>query len=120
MNARDMTSQELFTTIVTHLRQQGAKSLYEDADGDMSCAYRGDTGLKCAAGCLIPDNEYDSGDEGNTWWAIPFFKGFSAGAGHVIGRMQKLHDRDSPATWEERYEEAAEELNLTVPPKVES
>lgn len=57
------TKQEIFDRVVTHLAQQGEPALCMlpqadyDTDGP-SCAYRTPQGLKCAAGCLIPDEKY--------------------------------------------------------------
>lgn len=50
-----MTEQEIFTKVATHLLAQMARSRSGD---DGVCLYRGDNGLQCAAGCLIPDELY--------------------------------------------------------------
>lgn len=47
-----MTAQEIFDTVIAHLLQQGRPSF----DGD-HCRYRLED-LKCAVGCLIPDDQY--------------------------------------------------------------
>jgi hypothetical protein len=47
------TAQEIFDTVVAHLRKQGCKS--EDEDG---CLYRTPDGLSCAVGALIPKEAY--------------------------------------------------------------
>lgn len=46
-------AQEAFNTMVRHLVKQGRKSANEKG-----CLYRGPDGLKCAFGCLIPDDHY--------------------------------------------------------------
>ncbi|MDO5609506.1 MAG: hypothetical protein Q4G62_01760, partial [Pseudomonadota bacterium] len=46
--------------IVQHLLTQNERSILDFADPGL-CAYRGMRGLKCAAGCLIADDEYDVG-----------------------------------------------------------
>jgi hypothetical protein len=48
------TKQELFDYITTFLFKQGEPSV----DGDGNCAYRGNGGLMCAFGCVIPDSIY--------------------------------------------------------------
>jgi len=53
------TKQETFDTVVNFLKAQGCQAFDE-----MTCCYRTSTGLKCAAGCLISDADYD-----------PFFEG---------------------------------------------
>ena len=64
-----MTLQEIYDKVVNHLRTQNAKSLSFvcDTDEHASCAYRGDGGLKCAAGCLITDELYDNNMEDLAW-----------------------------------------------------
>lgn len=50
-----MNAQEIFDKVATHLIQQGEPAM--DSNGD--CVYRNDQGLKCAVGCLIPDDKYE-------------------------------------------------------------
>ncbi len=55
MDAQPTTSsQEFFDIVCTHLLSQKVRSVNKD---DL-CLYRGDRGLKCAAGCQIPDALY--------------------------------------------------------------
>jgi hypothetical protein len=51
-----MTPQELFDKVATHLLAQDKPSV-STTDKD-SCMYRSQDGLKCAVGCLIPDDLY--------------------------------------------------------------
>ena len=55
-----MTQQEIFDTVLAHLRKQGKAAA--NIDGD--CQYRGVNGTSCAVGCLIPDELYDPLIEG--------------------------------------------------------
>lgn len=48
-----MTNQEAFDIAARHLLKQRRKSYWGGA-----CAYRDGYGLKCAVGCLIPDELY--------------------------------------------------------------
>jgi hypothetical protein len=48
-----MNNQEIFDKVATHLFAQG-----ERAHVSGSCRYRTEDGLKCAVGCLIPDEMY--------------------------------------------------------------
>lgn len=57
-----MTAQEVFDKVANHLRKQGRQSI--SADGE--CVYRSKNGLKCAVGCLIPDENYNRYMEGRT------------------------------------------------------
>lgn len=55
-----MTAQEIFDTVLEHLREQGKAAATDDG----SCRYRGEGGTSCAVGCLIPDELYDHRIEG--------------------------------------------------------
>jgi hypothetical protein len=58
-----LTKQEAFDRMVRGLRDQGwRKSTFPDG----RCAYRGEGGLKCAIGHLIPDEKYTSNMD-NAW-----------------------------------------------------
>lgn len=50
-----MTGQEIFDSVLAHLRKQGEAAV----NGTGECMYRGLGGTACAVGCLIPDELYD-------------------------------------------------------------
>jgi len=52
----NLTKQETFDKVAVHLIKQGKQSVSGYSGG---CAYRGDNGLRCAVGALIPDDLYD-------------------------------------------------------------
>lgn len=92
------TAQEVFDQVVNHLREQKVPS--EDDSGDM-CMYRKEKDgvvLKCAAGCLIADNEYDPLMEGSCWESEKFF--VPVEHQELIRSLQKVHDNYSPEDWE--------------------
>jgi hypothetical protein len=111
-----MTSQELFDTVVAHLRQQNAKSLKCGA-----CAYRGDNGMKCAAGILIPDAEYNPTMEG---WNVSINSSIDRLIGedyvsrNVLLQLQQTHDVYEVEEWEERFANIASQFDLRFTPKV--
>lgn len=55
-----MTPQDIFDTVAAHLYKQNKRSYKGNArmSGGF-CVYRSPEGLKCAVGCLIPDEDYD-------------------------------------------------------------
>lgn len=55
--------QSLFTSILTKQWAQAAQAMSDD--GNM-CAYRGTDNHRCAVGCLIPDDVYDTRIESAT------------------------------------------------------
>jgi hypothetical protein len=94
-----MISEELrplFEKIKTHLLTQNEKSVDEDG----ICMYRGLNGLMCAAGCLIPDSEYNPADEETSSSDIDFFRStFNDDENELIKAFQMLHDRYVPSEW---------------------
>lgn len=51
--------QQVFDTVARHLLEQGCRATRHDKEGSI-CLYRNDFGMKCAVGCLIPDELYAS------------------------------------------------------------
>lgn len=121
-----MTNQEIFDTIVTHLRKQGRKALRADMSG--GCGYRAEGGLKCAAGCLIPDEDYKQSFEGHSVGsdrpdaevAVYFASKFPLEQIILIGELQEIHDRMDPFAWEYGFKQlASSNWSLTyTPPSV--
>jgi hypothetical protein len=87
------TAQEVFDQIAAHMLKQKARSMVED---DV-CAYRGEGGLKCAAGCLISDEEatrFKPGFNLNTLpWSCLVSRGMATDKHkRLISEMQAIHD----------------------------
>ena len=59
-----MTNKQIYTKVSKHLLKQGKRSEEGTATIGNNCVYRSSAGLMCAVGCLIPDDEYYSGLEG--------------------------------------------------------
>ena len=91
-----MNQQEIFDKVATHLIAQGKRSLGWGAD---YCAYRGDDGTMCAAGCLIPDDEYKPQFEGIPWVSIandvPSFLDAPDEDHDLIDSLQLVHDDEN-------------------------
>lgn len=108
------TPQAVFDQVVTHLLTQNKES--KNSEG---CAYRGDGGLKCAAGCLISDDEYRSEMEDKTWKGLR--KGMVAAvkvpARHssLVTRLQNLHDNHLVRDWPAGLETIAAQSRLKLP-----
>lgn len=116
------SSQEIFDIIVTHLRQQG-RPAFRDGDAER-CAYRNAEGLRCAVGCLIPEDAYDPIMEGHSIGTVmkaAESKGFQDFANEImrhaelLKRMQLVHDMVHPESWEDKFKLIAEEFHLVVP-----
>lgn len=113
-----MTEQEIFDKVVNHLLTQNFQSMgYVGADeyDDEICAYRSSEGLKCAIGCLIPDDLYDMGMESLSIsslcreFKLPdfFFENQS-----LLELLQYIHDYKSPESWRMDLEDLAKKRNL--------
>src|SRR5258706_1958080 len=63
-----MTNQELFDKVKNHLLSQNAQSIAYRTPQTYHvvkyCVYKNENGLKCAIGCLIPDEKYSPEFEG--------------------------------------------------------
>ena len=111
-----VTGQEVFDFVVENLRKQGCKS-----ETNSGCAYRGDNGLKCAAGFLITDEEYhpdmeDMGiDDASSVIVLPPIVENHI---HLVGALQVVHDSCDVDKWEGGFKSCAAEFGLVyTPPK---
>jgi len=102
------TEQEVFDQIAEHLLKQNAQSKQA-----LNCAYRGNDGLKCAAGCLIADNEYSEEFE-NRGWAVLVrnIPNFPKKHSKLIQGLQAIHDTRPPVCWPSYLQELAREYGL--------
>lgn len=108
-----MNQQEIFDKVATHLIAQGEQSLgywAAKAGSGQGCAYRGVDGTMCAAGCLIPDDEYAPEFEGMPWDCIaqevPSFANAPFEVHHLISSLQGVHDYEKYWETPERLKEA--------------
>lgn len=115
-----MTPQEIFDTVVAHLRRQGRRAVTGVYNG---CAYRTSDGLRCAVGCLISDELYKPEMEGvavgNLVEDFPDLPGWMREHADLLSELQGFHD--NPTSWaeqgfsplgEKRLERLADRWNL--------
>lgn len=113
------TAQQVFDKVVDHLRKQDKHSLFFEGKPEETCAYRGDNGRMCAAGCLIPDIEYTADIENKTWDILVESKHVPSAHEDLIKALQRTHDWSLPFDWEKGFRDNAAKFNLTyVPPHV--
>jgi hypothetical protein len=108
-----MSNQEAFETMVQHLRKQGRRSVLDDVS--QACVYRSPDGLKCAIGALIPYSEYKAEFEGKPVTALFDYGLFESLDALLLINMQNVHDFTPVDKWEERFQDLAEEYDLTLP-----
>lgn len=118
-----MTKQELFNKVVTHLltqKQPARKTGRDNVRPGVKCMYRNADGLKCAVGCLIPDDRYDKNYEGKS--ADYLVKagsftdvGITTANATLLEDLQYMHDEVHPEFWESRLAELAVKHELEIP-----
>lgn len=113
------TKQETFDTVARHLLDQGEKAIDENG----KCRYRTPGGLKCAAGCLIPQIIYKPSMEGTgVIWHGPEIDPTPAGKaiqgiGHdiyLVYDLQRVHDEETPSTWSKCLAYVAQRFGLST------
>jgi len=108
-----MTRQQIFTKVKNHLLSQNAKAMGKYG----TCMYRTGEGLKCAVGCLIPDDVYDPKIEYKTVnnlcdgmvGSFTFLKDFDK---NFLRRLQVIHDNVDVKDWEKELKAFATLENL--------
>lgn len=119
-NLAEATPQQVFNQVSAHLLKQNKQSkTILNGKGNPGCAYRGDGGVMCAAGCLIADSEYDksmdttSPSSGTAWHSL-IARGIVPTTQHddMIGRLQSLHDIQQPHYWRSALAGLAADYNL--------
>jgi hypothetical protein len=117
-----MTEQEIFDQVFAGLKNQGfVKSVAHEYfaymwEGAVSCRYRGAFDCKCAAGHIIPDDEYNDDMEFKRVHAVDYFeKNFPVEQRTFLTVLQFAHDdADSPEDMRERLIYRAREWGLVV------
>lgn len=111
-----MTKQEIFTKVVTHLLTQNKQSLAPD----IGCAYRGENGLMCAAGCLIQDKYYrptleEQNVNDTSVCEALVSSGVPKSELRFVRQLQLKHDTQPVSEWRASFEKMAKDHNLEMP-----
>jgi hypothetical protein len=94
------TAQEVFDIVAVHMLRQNKRSICRiNRKSYIGCAYRGDNGLKCAAGCLIPDEIYNHHFESIPWRLLVDNHDFPHNHARLITKLQYIHDHYDPKNW---------------------
>lgn len=96
------TAQEVFDQIVNHLLTQNKQC----ENNESKCMYRSGN-LKCAAGCLIADDEYNSDMEGHSWYSLVYNEIVPETHRDLINSLQDIHDIWKPDIWKSKLKEFA-------------
>ncbi len=107
-NLNQCTAQEVFDFIADNLLKQGRVSTNSGG-----CAYRGNDDCKCAAGFLIPDDDYKPDHMEGVSWGGLIGRGFvPPDHGELIRNLQRVHDRDDPCEWADVLQRVAKDRGL--------
>lgn len=129
------TNQTIFEFVGKALLKQNEKSMaimpedrvdeHDDNLPDLSCAYRGENGLKCAMGHILPDKFYHEDIENRNWGMVLAilvnkFNNVRKWAVETLGLvdytllcdLQGVHDSNHPDNWERCLQEVALHHNL--------
>ena len=109
------TAQEVFDQVVRHLLLQ----LVPAQNGNGSCRYKleqPERTLKCAAGCLIADDEYKSKFEGESWDSLAALGLVPDTHKDLIRSLQRMHDTCLVSEWPERLQQLATDYGLQYNP----
>ena len=118
------SEQEVFDFVVAHLLTQGCKSRAGRGGfrrlSEGGCAYRGESPdgapAQCAAGCLIPEEEYHHSFEGRPVTHLPYFHGWRAR--DLVTQLQGVHDSTPVQDWPATLRSVARKFCLHYnPPK---
>lgn len=95
MIIEDLTEQEIFNQVSNHLLTQNAKSIDEVGN----CLYRGLNDCKCAIGCLIKDDKYDTTLEGKNVACLTRENLLPVERVMLLAALQSIHDRHPVGVW---------------------
>ena len=112
------TAQEVFDQIVQHLLTQ---LVHAQTKTTGVCRYRiekqsGQT-LKCAAGCLIADDEYNRLFENVSWNDLVNGGKVPKQHAQLIWQFQWMHDKELPEDWPHYFHKIAKDFGLAFHPQ---
>lgn len=94
-NLAQATEQDVFDQVAKHMLAQMQRS-----ENGAQCRYRSGH-LKCAAGCLISDEEYSHSMEGSGWLGLVLCDVVPDTHEDLISILQYIHDSQEVCGWEE-------------------
>ena len=109
------TAQQVFDQVAQHLLTQMQRSVNSEHIGGDNCMYRSGN-LKCAAGCLIGDDEYKEEFEGKTWMRLRKQGDVPSEHLALIIELQRIHDNSPPRTWADQLKNIGVKFNLQFNP----
>ena len=98
--------QKIFDTVSNHLLNQNQKAINDVGN----CKYRYGN-LKCAAGCLISDSDYQFSMEGFSVLDLEYFKDrFNNSELVLLSKLQIIHDQTPVKYWKSKLNDLKKEI----------
>lgn len=107
-------AEQVFNYVAAHLLKQNKRSVCDNHQLGNICMYRGKDDMSCAAGCLIPDDDYNQDDEGCGVRTIEFFNKFSNHVKSLLRKLQVIHDSYDPCGWPKMLNDLAKQNNFKM------
>lgn len=107
-----ISNQEAFDKVARHLLTQKRKSIGSKG----GCCYRTNEGLRCAIGCLIPDELYDRRLEGFYVSELRELLRKIINNPHMglLSELQHIHDQREVEDWEPLLRDVAVKFKLST------
>lgn len=106
------TAQEVFDQVARHLLTQNQRAA-DNTGARGVCLYRNGA-LKCAAGCLISDDEYSAEIESESWSGLIKTNQVPDAHSVLINRLQATHDWAPINCWRDELLDIATAFNLST------
>lgn len=103
------TAQEVFYQVAHHMLEQN-----QQATENGKCLYLTNEGLKCAAGCLIAQDEYSEEFETRDWSTLEAMQLVPSYHFELIRNLQTVHDNYSTCDWRDQLEHVAHSHGLEM------
>lgn len=131
-----LSHQQIFDTIVSHLRKQKVRSQnlvcfheehgWRTLPGDYKVYYKSLKGLKTPIGCLIPHDVYDSIIEGKKFSDFRYSPNMKIREFHttyfkysnLLEELECVHNGNSPDDWEVELQKVAKIFDLNYLPPI--
>lgn len=111
------SAQEVFNQVATHLITQNEKAM----EGT-TCVYLTPKGLKCAAGCLLSKDDFESltkAERTNPWHTLVKLGHVPRTHSRLIVDLQQIHDTFNPPKWNDLLRFLATQKGFEIPPVLE-
>ncbi len=112
----------MFNKIVKHLLKQNKKCELTNKNDYKMCVYRGENGMKCAIGCILPDKLYRPRHDKESYDIYRLMNNleirkYFGGKDNIefLVELQGIHDSYNPKNWKFKLKIFAKKYDLKFP-----